>query len=265
MLEHYINDIKKYPPITREEEIELVIKARDGNQLARDQVIQSNLRFVFQVAKAYQGRGLDFEDLLAEGNIGLIKAFDRFDPDRGVKFISYAVWWVRQTILNALYKQVSLVKIPTSRVVAIAKVLEAKAQLEQELAREPSLAELRQLIDDPEALRDMESVYSVVRLDLTREDTSMTLHDVLSDEDQRDEEAWSEDFAETFHQAIKKLTDREQSIIRLYYGIGYVRPHTLREIGVILGLTRERVRQVKHHVLERLKRKTHTQQLREYL
>lgn len=264
-MKQYTNSIKRFKPLEHDQEMHLVKRAQKGDQKARDAVISSNLRFVFQIAKSYQGRGMDFDDLVAEGNIGLIKALDKFDTSLGYKFISYAVWWVRQSIISSLYKKSATIRLPVNKINNIAHVNQAREELSQKLSREPSLDEIREYIDDDRVIEDLKDTYSLVRLDMERTDEGdATLHSVIAGND-RNEAFKAKQFKEDFDVCMKHFTDRERKILQMYYGIGSIRPYTLQEIGEHFDLTRERIRQIKEAVLIKLKQRSNTNYLLDYL
>jgi RNA polymerase primary sigma factor len=267
MLSYYFNEIKKYPPLSREDEHLLAVAAKAGDRKAYEDLMNANLRFVFQVAKEYLQRGLDFEDLIAEGNVGMLKAFEKYDPHRGIKFISYAVWWIRQSIINALHKYVLTVKLPLSKMINLNKIASLQKAMAAELDRDPSPQELASILDDPSILEDLQYVYTYIYLDDTGalEEGHSSLHDAISEEDLIDYTDPLDGFEEEFVIAVSKLKPREARILSLYYGIGELRPYTLREIGVELNLTRERIRQLKDASIEKLKRQQISQRLKDYL
>lgn len=243
-----------------------MVKAKKGNKAAYDKVLNCNLRFVFQVAKSYQGKGLPLEDLIAEGNLGLVKAFDKFDLDRDVKFISYAVWWIKQSILSALYKHSNLIRLPLNKLVSVSKVNKVKKELEQDLGRDPTTQEIKDALDDPSLADDMQHLHSMIRLDVPRTETGdADLHEVLKRDQFVDPEELSQKFQRDLDEIIKVFPPREQKIIRMYYGIGFMRSYTLREIGDDLDLTRERIRQIKEHVLSKIRKKSDGEKLLDYL
>lgn len=250
----------------KEEERKLLVKAKNGNKAAYDKVLNCNLRFVFQVAKSYQGKGLPLEDLIAEGNLGLVKAFDKFDLDRDVKFISYAVWWIKQSILSALYKHSNIIRLPLNKLVSVSKINKIKRQLKQELSREPTTEEIKAELEDPSLADDMQHLHSIIRLDVPRTETGdADLHEVLQREQYVDPEELSRKFKRDLQDIIRVFPEREQKIIRMYYGIGFMRSYTLREIGDDLDLTRERIRQIKEHVLSKIRKKSDGDKLLDYL
>lgn len=265
MIGKYIKDIKKHDPLTKEAERLLLISAKSGDRDALEKVINSNLRFAFKIAKSYQGKGLPLEDLISEANLGLLKAYERFDLSRDVRFISYAVWWIRQSILSALYKDSNLIRMPLNKLVNVNKINTIKNTLEHELMREPTTEEIKERVESEDLVYDPQTLYPIIRLDVPRTETgNVDLHEVLYSEDV-DEEALSLEFKTDLEDIIKEFPKREQTIIFMYYGIGYPRPHTLREIGSELNLTRERIRQIKEHVLIKIKRKSDGKKLLEYL
>jgi RNA polymerase primary sigma factor len=266
-LESYLKDIGRYPLLDRHQECELAIRIREGDESAVHDLVRANLRFVVSVAKQYLGQGLSLEDLINEGNIGLMKAARRFDERRGFKFISYAVWWVRQAILQAIADQSRTVRLPQNRTVVLHKVHRVFSRLQQELGRHPlpeevaEAAELK-LQDVREALRIGQPE---VHLDeVMGGDDERTLGDSIADltEAANAESAVLERSRdEDLGQALASLPAREAEILRLYYGMGHERSLTLEEIGDRFGLTRERIRQLKERALRRLRDQDHAQVL----
>ncbi len=269
-LDQYLRDISVYPLITREEEVTLAQRIRKNDQEALDKLVRSNLRFVVSVAKKYQGQGLALSDLINEGNYGLIKAAQRFDETRGFKFISYAVWWVRQSILQALAEQSRVVRLPLNRVGMISKIRKASARLQQDLERPPNVDEIaaevglsREKVEDAllHTGRDL-SVDAPFN-----DDDNNSLLDVLPSEEEvaPDEDLMGESVRLDVERALSALHPREAVVIRLYFGIGHDHPLTLEEIGQQFGLTRERVRQIKETALRKLRQKHHREGLRTHV
>lgn len=269
-LEKYLQEIGKVELLSQEEEIELARRIKKGDQNALEKLTKANLRFVVSVAKQYQNQGLSLGDLINEGNLGLIKAAKRFDETRGFKFISYAVWWIRQSILQALAEQSRIVRLPLNRVGALNKIGKAFSTLEQEFEREPSAIELAQELDM--------SAYEIAdTLKISGRHVSMDapfvqgedsrLIDVMQDErsPQPDNELIKESLAKEVERALSTLTDREAEVIRLYFGLGREHSLTLEEIGEKFALTRERVRQIKEKAIRRLRHTSRSKYLRAYL
>lgn len=259
MLDRYLHEIRQIPLLKPEEEVELARRIRQGDQDALHKLTRANLRFVVSIAKKYQGQGLSLADLINEGNYGLIKAAQRFDETRGFKFISYAVWWIRQSILQALAEQSRVVRLPLNRVSTILKIHKATAKLIQEYERPPSVEELANELDvDVEKVREgMQHAFRTLSTDAPfDEEEDNTLIDVLPGDDDMapDESLMSESVTIDVHQALDSLSAREAEIMRLYFGIDNERPLTLEEIGQHFGLTRERVRQIKEKGLRKLRR-----------
>jgi RNA polymerase primary sigma factor len=257
-VQHYLKELRKYPPMTREEEESTLRDARSGDQKAIDRIITSNLRFVVSVALEYQGRGVPLADLIAEGNVGLMEALKRFDENRGFKFISYAVWWIRQAILNAL-KRTSAVIMPANRQEDMDRMARRWGQMTQELGRIPSLEEVAK--DMKISRRRAERALRCVRPDLSMEtplDSSgdqTLIHLLKSDEANPDEWVESRDQANLVTQSLgDSLDDREAQVIRCYFGLDGLERSTLGEIGKTLGVTRERVRQIRNRALYKLRR-----------
>ncbi len=263
-IDKYLQEIGKVDLLTPEEEIELAIKVRENDQRALEKLIKANLRFVVSVAKQYQNQGLSLGDLINEGNLGLIKAAKRFDPTRGFKFISYAVWWIRQSILQALAEQSRIVRLPLNRVGALNKIGKKFSELEQEFEREPSPSEIAEqlnmsLYEVDKTLQISGRHLSVDQPFVQGEDNKLL--DVMADDNQLppDHTLMKESLRTEVERALKSLTDREAEVIRLYFGIEREHPLTLEEIGEKFNLTRERVRQIKEKAI-RTSQACHAQQ-----
>lgn len=269
-LDKYFNDIGKVSLLTPEQEVELAIKIKEGDAEALEKLTKANLRFVVSVAKQYQSQGLSLGDLINEGNVGLIKAAKRFDETRGFKFISYAVWWIRQSIMQALAEQSRIVRLPLNRVGALNKIGKAYSTLEQEYEREPSPEELAK-----ELHMDVEDVSEAMTLSAKHlsmdapfaSNEENRLLDVLENEDlpSPDTTLMSESLKEEVGRALSKLAEREAEVIRLYFGFETDEPLTLEEIGERFNLTRERVRQIKEKAIRRLRNTTRSKELKKYL
>ena len=269
-LDKYLQEIGKVELITAEEEVELARRIRNGDREALEKLTKANLRFVVSVSKQYQNQGLSLPDLINEGNLGLIKAAQRFDETRGFKFISYAVWWIRQSILQALAEQSRIVRLPLNKIGSINKINKAYARLEQEHEREPDAVEIAEMLDIPEGevKESMRNSGRHVSMDAPLiQDEDNTLYDVLrSDETNTPEkELIVESLRKEIDRAISTLTPREADVIRLYFGLNSKHPMTLEEIGEKFDLTRERVRQIKEKALRRLKHTSRSKNLKSYL
>ncbi len=260
MLEQYLQEIGQIPLLKPEAEVELAQRIRAGDQAALHKLVRANLRFVVSVAKKYQGQGLTLADLINEGNYGLIKAAQRFDETRGFKFISYAVWWIRQAILQALAEQSRVVRLPLNRIGTLSKIRKAGAELSQQLERPPTPEEIAEVVGiTPEKVREsLQHTGRHLSVDAPfNEDDENSLLDVLSDEDEElpDERLLGESLKIDVNRALSTLHPREAEITRLYFGIGREQPMTLEEIGKEFDLTRERVRQIKEKALRKLRQK----------
>ena len=269
-LDKYLQEIGKVELITADEEVDLAQRIRAGDKIALEKLIKSNLRFVVSVSKQYQNQGLTLGDLINEGNLGLIKAAQRFDETRGFKFISYAVWWIRQCILQAIAEQARIVRLPLNRVGALSRISKAIADLEQKYEREPTIEEISEVLDlDIDSIRDMiKSNGRHVSMDaplVSGEDN--TLLAVLEDPDQPgpDSALISESLCEEIGRALSHLPQRERDVIRHFFGIGGCTPLSLEEIAESLTLTRERVRQLKEKAIKRLKNTSRSNRLQVYL
>jgi len=269
-LDLYLREIGETPLIAPEEEVRLAKLIRKGDHEALEKLTKANLRFVVSVAKQYQNQGLSLADLINEGNIGLIKAAKRFDETRGFKFISYAVWWIRQAILQALAEQSRIVRLPLNRVGTLHKIGKISSSLEQEYGREPSPEEIAKELEvsESEVSNTLKISNSHLSLDApfsASEDNS--LMDVLEDEFQPspDEDLMSESLKLEIGRALNSLTPREAEVINLYFGLKHEKALTLEEIGARFGLTRERVRQIKEKAIKRLRHTSRSKTLRAYL
>ena len=269
-LDKYLQEISKIELISAEEEVELAIKIRNGDQRALDKLASANLRFVVSVAKQYQNKGLTLPDLINEGNLGLVKAAKRFDETRGFKFISYAVWWIRQSIMQALAEQSRIVRLPLNKIGAINKINRASAFLEQSLQRLPSVDEIADVVEISitEIKQCMKSSGRHISMDAPlREGEDFSLYDIMKSGESPNPEnnLLNDSLKIEINTVLRTLTDRESDVIKCYYGIGSIQPMTLDEIGVSLGLTRERVRQIKEKALLRLKKTGRCNSLVKYL
>ena len=269
-LDKYLQEIAKVDLITADEEVELAQRIKAGDEEALEKLVKANLRFVVSVAKQYQNQGLSLPDLINEGNMGLIKAARRFDETRGFKFISYAVWWIRQSILQALAEQSRIVRLPLNKIGSINKINKAYAKLEQLHERPPSLEELAQELDMrvedvKESLKNAGRHVSMDAPLVDGEDSN--LYDVLraGDVPNPDRELMQESLRTEIERALSTLNPREADVIRLYYGLNGNHPLTLEEIGETFGLTRERVRQIKEKAIRRLKHNSRSKILKQYL
>jgi RNA polymerase primary sigma factor len=269
-LDKYLQEIGKEELITAEEEVDLARKIKQGDQVALEKLTRANLRFVVSVAKQYQNQGLTLPDLINEGNLGLIKAAQRFDETRGFKFISYAVWWIRQSILQAIAEHSRIVRLPLNQVGSLNKLNKAFSKLEQEFEREPTEEELASILDLPEdKVKDSISISGRhISMDaplISGEES--TLYDVMENRDspKADRSLIMESLQQEIERTLDTLSEREKEIIKLYFGIGMNHGLTIDEIGEKFDLTRERVRQIKEKALKRLRQSTRSKLLRTYL
>jgi RNA polymerase primary sigma factor len=269
-LDKYLQEIGKVSLLTPDQEIDLAIKIKKGDQRALEILTKANLRFVVSVAKQYQNQGLSLGDLINEGNLGLIKAAKRFDETRGFKFISYAVWWIRQSILQALAEQSRIVRLPLNRVGALNKIGKAYSNLEQEFEREPNAAELAQELDMD--VGDVADALKISGRHLSMDapfsqGEENRLLDVIEDDQQPppDYVLMNESLKSEIERALSTLTEREAEVIKLYFGLNKDHSMTLEEIGERFNLTRERVRQIKEKAIRRLRHASRSKNLRFYL
>lgn len=270
-LEKYLQEIGKVDLVTAEEEVTLAQKIKQGDQEALEKLVKANLRFVVSVAKQYQHNGLSLNDLINEGNVGLVKAAQKFDETKGFKFISYAVWWIRQSIMQALAEQSRLVRLPLNKVGSLSKINKAFSELEQKFEREPTSEELAECLEiGVEEIKNTMSVSTRhVSVDAPFDDgENSSLLDVLEN---RDTERTDEKLNYTFslkvetERTLATLTERERDVIKLFFGIGVPYAMTLEDIGEEFGLTRERVRQIKDNAINKLRSSARNKSLKAYL
>lgn len=271
-LDKYLQEIGREEMISADEEVVLAVKIRQGDKAALERLTKANLRFVVSVAKQYQNQGLTLPDLINEGNIGLIKAAQRFDETRGFKFISYAVWWIRQSILQALAEQARIVRLPLNKIGTINKINRAYSELEQKFERPPSADEMADFLDV--SVEDVRQSLSNANRHLSMDaplsesdESSSSMYDVLPNTymNSPENELVTESLRKDIERSLSTLTLREGEVVRLYYGLNGKYPLTLEEIGEKFDLTRERVRQIKEKAIRRLKHTSRSRMLKSYL
>ncbi len=269
-LDKYLQDISKLPMVTVDEETQLAGKIRNGDPVALEKLVSANLRFVVSVAKQYQNQGISLPDLINEGNVGLIKAASRFDETRGFKFISYAVWWVRQSIMQAISEQSRIIRLPLNKVGALNKIKKAHSILEQQLERAPTNSEIATLVDMNEqeiGITQSSSGWHISTDALLPGQEESTILDVLfnPDDTKPDDALMADSLRIEITKALRTLTEREKSVIMQYYGIAGNQSMSLEEIGEKLDLTRERVRQIKEKAIRKLRAGSRNKHLLTYL
>jgi RNA polymerase primary sigma factor len=270
LLDQYLRDISAYPLIDREEEARLAVRIREGDEEALNTLVRANLRFVVSVAKKYQNQGVSLADLINEGNLGLIRAARRFDETKGIKFISYAVWWIRQAILQALAEQSRIVRVPLNRAGDLHRISRRAAALIQELGREPTHEELAagSGLSEAEVAKTLAISHTHLSLDaplVPGEDNALIDH--IADNEGRlpDEEIYEKALIETVQESLLILKPREAKVLRMYFGLDGDEPMTLEDIGVVMGVTRERVRQIKDRALLKLRHTSKKRALESFL
>ena len=271
-LDKYLQEIGRVELISAEEEVELAKKIKAGDRVALERLTKANLRFVVSVSKQYQNQGLSLPDLINEGNLGLIKAAERFDETRGFKFISYAVWWIRQSILQALAEQARIVRLPLNKIGTINKINRAFSELEQKYERPPSADELAEYLDcsTEEVKQSLANTGRHISMDaplVEGDESSSSMYDVLLNDSLPgpENELVVESLRKDIERSLSTLTQREGDVVRLYYGLNGKYPLTLEEIGERFDLTRERVRQIKEKAIRRLKHTSRSRMLKSYL
>jgi RNA polymerase primary sigma factor len=270
-LDKYLQEIGRVDLITAQEEVELAQRIKAGDEAALEKLVKANLRFVVSVSKQYQNQGLTLPDLINEGNLGLIKAAQRFDETRGFKFISYAVWWIRQSILQALAEQSRIVRLPLNKIGSINKINKAFSALEQTYGRPPTVQEIAEELEitENEVKQSMENAGRHLSMDapLKDEDGSSNMYEVMesTSNPKPDRELMNESLRKEIERSLTTLTVREADVVRLYFGLSGAHPMTLEEIGERFDLTRERVRQIKEKAIRRLKHTSRSKMLKTYL
>jgi RNA polymerase primary sigma factor len=269
-LDKYLQDIGKEELITADEEVQLAQRVKQGDNIALEKLVKANLRFVVSVAKQYQNQGLSLPDLINEGNLGLIKAAKRFDETRGFKFISYAVWWIRQSILQALAEQSRIIRLPLNQVGSLNKIKKATSKLEQEFERTPSAEEIAEKLEMPDykinAAKKIATRYISMDAPLTQDEETKFLDVFVSnDSPTTDDGLIRESLAREIQRSLSTLSKKERDVVNLYYGIGMPHGLTLEEIGAKFDLTRERVRQITEKAIRRLKHNSRSKLLKAYL
>ena len=269
----YLREIGKIPLLTGDEELELAQKVKEGDKRAKDKMAEANMRLVVSIAKRYSGRGLDFLDLIQEGNTGLLRAVEKFDPDKGFKFSTYATWWIRQAITRAIADQARVIRIPVHMVETINKLLRTQRRMTQELNREPTMDELAKELDmEPSKIeyvmkikQDIHSLDAGVGRDGEEEDS--VLGDFIVDEDSTtpEESASNQLLKEQVQAILSSLSDREQKIVKMRFGLDNGKSHTLEEVGQEFAVTRERIRQIEAKALAKLRKHKDAKKLHEYL
>lgn len=269
----YLREIGKIPLLSAEEELELALKVKDGDKRAKDKMAEANMRLVVSIAKRYSGRGLDFLDLIQEGNTGLLRAVEKFDPDKGFKFSTYATWWIRQAITRAIADQARVIRIPVHMVETINKLLRTQRRMTQELNREPTIDELSKALEmEPEKIeyvmkikQDIHSLDAGVGRDGDEEESA--LGDFIEDEDTAtpEESASNQLLKEQVQDVLSTLSDREQKIVKMRFGLENGKSHTLEEVGQEFAVTRERIRQIEAKALAKLRKHKDAKKLHEYL
>lgn len=270
-LDRYLQEIGRVDLITAEEEVELARRIKEGDMLALEKLTKANLRFVVSVSKQYQNQGLSLPDLINEGNLGLIKAAQRFDETRGFKFISYAVWWIRQSILQALAEQSRIVRLPLNKIGTINKVRKTFNELEQKFEREPMEHEIADCLEmnEVDIKASMKNTRRHVSMDapVSNEEDSSNMYELMSNEDspEPDTQLVHQSLCDEIERLLCALPAREAEVIRMFFGLNGKTPHSLEEIGQEFGLTRERVRQIKEKAVRRLKLNSKCKMLKSYL
>lgn len=269
----YLREIGKIPLLNAEDELKLALKVKDGDKRAKDKMAEANMRLVVSIAKRYSGRGLDFLDLIQEGNTGLLRAVEKFDPDKGFKFSTYATWWIRQAITRAIADQARVIRIPVHMVETINKLLRTQRRMTQELNREPTIEELSKALEmEPEKIeyvmkikQDIHSLDAGVGRDGDEEESA--LGDFIEDEDSAtpEESASSQLLKEQVQGVLSTLSDREQKIVKMRFGLENGKSHTLEEVGQEFAVTRERIRQIEAKALAKLRKHKDSKKLHEYL
>ena len=265
----YFKEVKKFEPLGYEQQIELAIQAKKGNKLAEKRLVETNQRFIISIAKEYRNLGLDIDDLISEGNLGLLRSIDKYDPTRGIKFLSYAVWWIRQSMLQAVYETADTVRLPINKINVLNKINKIRDILSQELNREATFDEVCEKSDFHR--EEISAVFngniSVSIEDKVSEGSDVCIIDFIQSDDFKDMESkMSKDsLGDQINEMFSSLTDREAEIVEMYFGLNGIKPMTLKEIGEELNLTNERVRQIKENATKKLRSHSKILKLKEFM
>jgi len=267
----YLREINKIPLLTREQEVNLATRARDGEQIAKDKLIQANLRFVVNVAKKYQNQGLTLSDLISEGNLGLITAVDKFDVDKGYHFISYAVWWIKQSILKAICEKSRMIRLPLNRANELLQIEKVKREIGSNKDGEADIEEIADFLDmDKSRINDLINAskeFVSLETPLSSDKDANTISDLMEDTKGADPEKIlvNSTLQESIEDVLSTLTDKESNVIRYRFGLNGERPHSLKEIGDKYNLTKERIRQIEKKAISRLRHPSRSQKLKSYV
>jgi len=265
MQQQYLKDISKYPILTVEQEKKYILQAKAGNIAARDKLVTSNLRFVLQIANFYEGKGVDVDDLIQDGNLGLIKAIERFDPTKGFRLTTYASWWIKQKILQTLSEHRDIIRVPASRTNILSKINKAKETLRHKLSREPYESEVEEYLDGIDVEKALRNTSKSLKLNAYNQYDQEIISFIEQTSEDNIDATRVEDIKKEIDSLTKGFPERERAVLELYFGLGGTKPFTLEEIGNLFQISRERIRQIKEKVLTKLSESPEIKKLRPYL